>query len=57
MRQPIRDGPVLRVAGRMMVIMIAIRSLDHRAGRRRVVIVHRGRRTTVVDDLAILRGH
>ena len=52
-RQPIRDGPVLRVPRRLMrikLIMMAIRPLDHRARRQR-------RRTTVVRDLAILRSH
>ena len=53
-RQPIRDDPVLRMAGRMRVITMAtIRSLlDHRARRRVVVIL-----LTVVRNLATLRRH
>ena len=54
--QPIRDGAVLRMPWRM-VIMMAIRLLlDHRA-HRRVVIVHRGRMPIVVHDLAIQRHY
>ena len=53
-RQPIRDGPVLRVPRRRVMrlnlIMMAIRSLDHCARRQR-------QRATVVRDLAILRSH